>query len=134
MKFATLHVGHDVIEAQNNMFTGTETVTFNGREVSRQQNAYQGTHRFNVEDPVTGHVDEYRVEFRMTWKSMWGVAVSIYRNDECLFGNDDTGGKPVTVRATRRGGDDYDRSAWTGDGPEAEARGKEPLYSEDDLV
>ncbi len=136
MKIASLQLGNDLIEAHNSMWTGEETVLFNGQEVSRQQNVFSGTHHFNVEDPVTGHLDRFRVDFSMSMSNLWGVSVAIYRNDECLL---DHAGKRnaeaiVTVRSTTGSHQDYDRSEWQSDGGSHPAGGKEPLYREDDLV
>ena len=85
MKLATLSIGNDLIEAHNNMWTGVETVFFNGQKVSEQFNWFHGIHKFSVpsEDGVTD--DHYQVDFRVDFSKSSAVSVDMYKNGECVL-------------------------------------------------
>ena len=132
MKIASLTLGHDVIEAHNNMLTGTETVVFNGQEVSRQFNVFSGTHRFEVLSADGSYVDVFRVEFRMSLAHWKGVAVDIFRNDECLL---DQTGSNYRTRANELPRVARSRNRARRSAPQASPTARrQPLYRREDLV
>ena len=133
MKLAELHLDGDIITVHNSMWTGVETVYFNGRRVSRQFNWFVGIHHFNVVDQMTGYEDRYRVELRMSLSSAAMVSVDIFRNGVCVLDQSGRGPVTVTTKRDRRGGsaDNYDRRPWT-QGPEKLA--SPPPFREEDLV
>lgn len=85
MKLATLQIGNNTIEAHNNMWTGVETVYFNGQEVSKAFNWFHGVHKFSVlaEDGLA--YDHYQVDFRFSFNSPACVAIDVFCNGECLL-------------------------------------------------
>lgn len=130
MKIASISIGNNVIETFNNMWTGVETVFFNGQQVSKQFNWFVGIHDFQVlaEDGV--NTDYYRVEFRTDFSSPQYIKTDIFRNGECIL--DQTGkhyryaanGLPnLPDRQVRR-------NEWEG----SKERVAKPLYREEDLV
>ncbi|MTB51388.1 hypothetical protein [Lewinella sp. W8] len=82
MRLVSVPVGDNLLEVYNNMWTGVETVSFNGRTVSRQFNWFEGIHHFTVMADDGVSVDDYRVEIRF---SMAGIVVDVYQNEVCLL-------------------------------------------------
>jgi len=130
MKVSSLHIGNNVIEARNNMWTGIETVYFNGRRVSRQFNWFVGIHEFEelADDGI--NMDYYRVEFRVNWGRMCMISADMYRNGECILNDSGVTNRfhPTAMPAT----DSYHnaRRGWTDD----RERAANPVYREEDLV
>lgn len=130
MKIASLTIGNNTIETFNSMWTGVETVYFNGVQVSKQFNWFVGIHEFQVlaEDGI--NTDYYRVEFRCDFSSEQFVKTDIFRNGECLL--DQTGrnhrytARPLPVLR------DNQPSQWNRS-PNRQRRAT-PLYREEDLV
>ena len=82
MRLVSFPIGENLLEVHNNMWTGVESVTFNGRTVSRQFNWFEGIHNFTVMADDGVSVDDYRVEIRFT---MAGIVVDVYKNEICLL-------------------------------------------------
>ncbi|MBC6994551.1 hypothetical protein QWY85_06200 [Neolewinella lacunae] len=82
MKLIALNVGQDLIEVYNNMWTGVETIRFNGHTVSEQFNWFRGDHSFAVASDDGNGTDHYRVVIQF---GMSGITVDVYRNEECLL-------------------------------------------------
>lgn len=133
MKIATLNIGQHIIETRNSMWTGIETVYFNGRKVSSQFNWFVGIHHFEIPADDGYNTDYYRVEFRFNW-STGGMSTDIFRNEECVL---DMSGKHYryvakqgvalpTVRDQRPA-----RGNWSGGEKQQVAT---PVYREEDLV
>ena len=85
MKIASLAIGNNTIEAYNSMWTGIETVYFNGIRVSKQFNWFVGIHEFQVMADDGVNTDYYRVDFRFSFNNMSCITVDVFRNGECLF-------------------------------------------------
>lgn len=85
MKIASLAIGNNTIEAYNSMWTGIETVYFNGIRVSKQFNWFVGIHEFQVLADDGINTDYYRVDFRFSFNSMSCITVDVFRNGECLL-------------------------------------------------
>lgn len=128
MKIGELHLDGDIITVHNNMWTGVESVYFNGQIVCERFAWFFGTHQFNVEDEATGRIDRFRVEVRTSLESATMCKATIYRNDIKLYDSTDKHTRPMTV--SRERADNYDRSGWYGE-PQRQAQ---PLYREEDLV
>ena len=130
MKIASIAIGNNVLETFNNMWTGVETVRFNGVEVSRQFNWFVGIHEFQVLADDGINTDYYRVEFRCDFGSEQFVKTDVFRNGECLL--DQTGRnhryatKPLPALRDNR------PSQWNR--PPVRQRTPAPLYREEDLV
>ena len=128
MKIGELHLDGDIITVHNNMWTGVESVYFNGQIVCEQFAWFFGTHRFNVEDPVTERTDRFRVEVRTSLESACMCKATIFRNDVEVYDSTKKQSRPVTVQRQQQ--DNYDRSGWYAE-PQRQAQ---PLYREEDLV
>lgn len=130
MKLATLRTGSDLIEAHNNMWTGVETVYFNGEEVSKAFNWFHGVHKFSVvaEDGLTQ--DHYRVDFRFSFNAASAVAVDVFCNGECIL---DQSGKNRHYRKTVRSKHAHPAPV-NEEYLELRQLDRTPLYREEDLV
>jgi len=89
MRIASITTGDNTIETHNNMWTGIETVYFNGYRVSKQFNWFVGIHEFEVPAKDGVNTDYYRVEFRTDFSSANYIKTDIFRNGECIL--DQTG-------------------------------------------
>lgn len=85
MKLVSFPIGNDVIEVYNSMWTGVETVKFNGHVVSKHFNWFVGIHPFQIVNPDTNEMDDYRVEIRFCMNSSTTVSVDIFMNEVCLL-------------------------------------------------
>lgn len=132
MKIATLNIGKDVIETYNNMWTGVESVYFNGRKVSSQFNWFVGIHHFEVPAPNGYDIDYYRVEFRFNWMT-FGITTDVFLNEECILNMSNKGN---TYKVDRRSvlppvrDSRPPRGNWT----KVTEREVSPCYREEDLV
>jgi len=133
MKLVTFPIGNDTIEVYNSLWTGVETVKFNGQVVSKHFNWFKGIHPFRVVNPDTKQTDDYRVEIRFDMSSMTTVNVDIFLNGACIF---DQSGRntaaPIFSSGTRERlqNDPYDRRVWYREAQAAER----PAFREEDLV
>ncbi len=125
MKIASISVGNNLIETYNSMWTGVETVFFNGRQVSRQFNWFVGIHEFQVLADDGVNTDYYRVEFRSDFGSAQIVKTDIFRNGVCIL---DQTGKHHRYVASLPPVPDNRPSRWQ------RQRTARPLYREEDLV
>ena len=119
MKLISLNVGNDILEVHNNMWTGVETVTFNGYEVSRQFNWFRVDHDFSVSSEDGNGTDYFRVVILMN--SMAGITVDVYRNEETLLAQSNEAkrrSRPNRIRSRRA----------------EHLANPEALYHEEDLV
>ncbi|MEM1360019.1 MAG: hypothetical protein AAGF89_17560 [Bacteroidota bacterium] len=87
MKLLSFPIGDDLLEVYNNMWTGVETVTYNGHEVSRAFNWFKGVHEFAVASQDGEATDFFKVIIQMTY--MGTITVDVFRNDECLLAQSD---------------------------------------------
>ncbi|MEO0733189.1 MAG: hypothetical protein AAFZ52_10160 [Bacteroidota bacterium] len=127
MKLLSFPIGNDLIEVYNNMWTGVETVKFNGQVVSKEFNWFKGIHQFQITDVDGYGTDDYKVVITMTY--MGTIGVDVYRNGECLLANTCEARKAVERRY--RQGVDMD----TLGRPTAQrVREPERLWREEDLV
>ncbi|MEL7161410.1 MAG: hypothetical protein AAFN92_11700, partial [Bacteroidota bacterium] len=120
-------IGNDLLEVYNNMWTGVETVKFNGEVVSKQFNWFRGEHIFRSASPGGFGTDDFKVVIKMTY--MGSIAVDVYRNGECLLANSCEGRKALERNHQR--GVDMDSF---GQPTAHRVRRKEPLWREEDLV
>ena len=129
MKLATLHIGNDVIEAHNNMWTGVETVYFNGQQVAKAFNWFHGVHKFTVLADDGFSYDHYQVDFRFDFKSASAVSVDMYLNGECILDQSGTNHRYLNDAV-------HVRRENTTSGERLQLRQLEtsPLYREEDLV
>lgn len=129
MKLATLNIGNDVIEAHNNMWTGVETVYFNGKRVSKEFNWFHGVHKFSILAEDGYSYDYYQVDFRFDFNRASAVSVDIYRNGECVLDQSGTNhrynGEALQIDSA---------SFPQGDRLELRELKTSPLYREEDLV
>ncbi len=130
MKIASISIGNNVIETFNNMWTGVETVYFNGHRVSKQFNWFVGIHEFQVlaEDGI--NTDYYRVEFRTDFSSPQYIKTDIFRNGECIL---DQTGKHYRYAANALPAIPNHEVRHKSRGRRKE-RVTKPLYREEDLV
>ncbi len=130
MKLATLQIGNDVIEAHNNMWTGVETVYFNGQVVSKAFNWFHGVHKFSVlaEDGMA--YDHYRVDFRFSFNAAAAVAIDVFRNGECILDQSGTNSRYRKVVTSQSS----ESTCGTRDYLELRQLDRSPLYREEDLV
>lgn len=130
MKIASISIGNNTIETFNNMWTGIETVYFNGQQVSKQFNWFVGIHEFQVAAEDGVNTDYYRVEFRTDFNSAQFIKTDIFRNGECVL---DQTGKHYRYAANALPpiSDHSVRHDSRGKRKEPVAR---PLYREEDLV
>lgn len=131
MKIATLNIGNNVIETRNSMWTGVETVYFNGHRVSEQFNWFVGIHNFETLADDGVNIDYYRVEFRFSF-STGAITTDIFRNGECVLDMSGTNHRYATTGKTALPALKDNRPA------RSDWRGREkvvtPLYREEDLV
>lgn len=129
MKLATLQIGNNVIEAHNNMWTGVETVFFNGQRVSKAFNWFHGVHKFTILADDGLSYDHYQVDFRFDFSNAAAVSVDMYLNGECILDQSGTNHRYLNdvVHVQRNG---------SSSGERLELRQLEtsPLYREEDLV
>lgn len=130
MKISSLTIGNNTIETFNSMWTGVETVYFNGVQVSKQFNWFVGIHEFQVPTDDGVNTDYYRVEFRCDFNSAQFVKTDIYRNGECLL--DQTGRNHRYTSRPMPALRDNSPSQWNRS--PARQRTATPLYREEDLV
>jgi len=129
MKLATLSIGNNLIEAHNNMWTGVETVFFNGQKVSEQFNWFHGIHKFSVpaEDGMAD--DHYQVDFRIDFTKSSAVSVDMYKNGECILDQSGT-----NYRYSKRIGHGHRDVLPRAERLELRQLENVPLYREEDLV
>lgn len=133
MKIATLNIGQNILETRNSMWTGVETVWFNGQKVSSQFNWFVGIHHFEVLADDGYNTDYYRVEFRFNW-STGGITTDVFRNEECVLDMSgkhyryvpNAGGIPLPNVQDQQPA----RGNWTGNRQKVATA----LYREEDLV
>jgi hypothetical protein len=133
MKIATLNLGNNIIETRNNIWTGVETVYFNGYRVSKQFNWFVGIHNFEALADDGVNTDYYRVEFRFSFTT-GAITTDIFRNGECVLDMSNTNHRYATPTATALPAPRDNRPAkgdWIGRRAEKVAK---PLYREEDLV
>lgn len=118
MKLISFNIGKDILEVHNNMWTGVETVTYNGYEVSRQFNWFRGDHDFAISTDDGNGTDYFRVVILM---GMAGITVDVYRNEETLLAQ--------SSEAKRRSSPNRARNA-----RRSRVTNPEALYHEEDLV
>lgn len=129
MKLATLAIGNDVIEAHNNMWSGVETVYFNGEQVSSQFNWFHGIHKFSVLAEDGFDYDHYRVDFRFSFSSASAVTVDIFKNGICVLDQSGTNHRYTgAIPPVRR------QESLPADTLELRELAAQPLYREEDLV
>jgi len=130
MKIASISIGNNLIETFNNMWTGVETVYFNGRRVSKQFNWFVGIHEFQVLADDGVNTDYYRVEFRTDFSSPQFIKTDIFRNGECVL---DQTGKNYRYAANALPPIPRQEAGLNAGGGYRE-RASTPLYREEDLV
>jgi len=133
MKIATLNIGNNTIETRNSMWTGVETVYFNGYRMSKQFNWFVGIHNFEALADDGINTDYYRVEFRFSWTT-GAINTDIFCNGECVLDMSGTNHRYVAAGNTALPPLKDNRPAkadWLGRRREKVA---EKLYREEDLV
>jgi len=133
MKIATLNIGNNIIETHNSMWTGIETVYFNGYRVSKQFNWFVGIHDFEILADDDVNTDYYRVEFRFSWTT-GTISTDIYRNGECVLDMSGTNHRYATTGTNALPALKDNRPAaadWLG---RSRKKATNPLYREEDLV
>ena len=86
MRYLSLPIGNDLLEIHNNMWTGHETIYFNGEAVSRRFSFFGCEHFFTAENEL-GQTDRYVVKISFSWL---GVVFDVFRNDVCLLASGKT--------------------------------------------
>lgn len=130
MKLVTFPVGNDVIEVYNSLWSGVETVKFNGSVVSKHFNWFVGIHPFRVVNPDTNEIDHYRVEIRFSMSSSTCVTVDIFLNDQCLLNQSGRHQQTTHLIGGNVRQDPNNYGVWIREKPTAATK----LYREEDLV
>ena len=99
MTLASVQSGHYYVDVGLNMWWGTKQVKVNGKLVSSRYSFCSDTHTFTLPN-AAGELDEFRVDFRFSWWSFWGVCVDVIINDECVLNQSGKG--EATALAMRR--------------------------------
>lgn len=79
----SLPVGDDLLEIHHGMWSGKDTVRWNGEVVSQHQRFFGSRHRFTVFNPVRGQDDAFEVRIGLGWN---GTTYAVRRNDRVLLG------------------------------------------------
>jgi len=130
MKILTFPIGNDLLEVDNNMWTGVETVTFNGHIVSRAFNWFKGVHEFGIATEDGAGTDFYRVVIRMNYTGM--VSVDVYRNEVCLLANSSEA--RAQLERGRRGISTNNQPPRHNKRPSSNRQEAERVWREEDLV
>lgn len=79
----SLPVGDDLLEIHHNMWTGKDTVVWNGEEVSRKRRFFGSSHVFRVSTGYSGRDDVFYVKIGMGFN---GTTYGVKRNNKVLLG------------------------------------------------
>lgn len=76
MRLVSVFYGNHEISVHNNMWTGVESVRYNGEKVASQFSWFGAVHKFTVEED--GQLADYEVEVGFT---LSGIGANIWRNE-----------------------------------------------------
>ncbi|CAH1002128.1 hypothetical protein LEM8419_03045 [Neolewinella maritima] len=87
MRLLSLPIGDDLLEVHNSIWTGVESIYFNG-QLASSGFSFLGRHHYFTVDAAEGDgIDKFRVEISMGWS---GVSVDVFCNDRCLLASSKT--------------------------------------------
>ena len=87
MRLLSLPINDDLLEVHNSIWSGVESIYFNGQLASSGFSMFGRHHYFTVDAADGDGIDKFRVEISMTWS---GIVVDVFRNDRCLLASSKT--------------------------------------------